>query len=150
MTIDCEYDQETSQCPVCSKPVTWNWARGLYHGFITEKHNVLMADCVYHSECWDKMERGAEFTALAADRDRLAEQLAAAKARIAELEIGLKAFLHLIKPDADDIESGRTDALSGLPDSHCFELTWAPEEPGSYITAGQIRRAARLLKRNPG
>lgn len=78
-----------------------------------------------------------------------ARQFAAAKARIAALEAALKSFLHLLKPDADDVADGRKDALEGLPDSHCFELTWAPEEPGSYITAGQIRRAARLLKDTP-
>lgn len=90
---------------------------------------------------------GEDVAQMLVQRDKEADAaLEAAQARIAALEGHLRAFLHMIKPDADDLECGRTDALEGLPDSHCFELTWAPEARyGHYITAGQIRRAARAL-----
>ena len=66
----------------------------------------------------------------AKERDTLRAQLAQARE-------ALEAFMHTTKPDKD--------ALEGLPDSHCFKLTWTPYEPGNYITAGQIRRARQTL-----
>ena len=38
-------------CPECGLEVSFKWNKG----FITEPHNVLIGDCVYHGECWDKI-----------------------------------------------------------------------------------------------
>ena len=46
-----EADQGQSVCPICKEPVAFKWVRG--GGFVSEPHNVLIADCVFHAECWD-------------------------------------------------------------------------------------------------
>jgi hypothetical protein len=39
------------ECPYCRKQVgiVWN------HGVVSKPEYVLIADWVYHSECWDKL-----------------------------------------------------------------------------------------------
>ena len=70
------------------------------------------------------------------------------RAEVARLREALKAFLHLTKRSADD-EIG-ADALTNLPDSHPFELTWGSDGSGyPQITVGQIKRARAAL-RDPG
>jgi hypothetical protein len=63
------------------------------------------------------------------------------RARVETLEAALKSFLHLTKRSTDD-DAG-TDALTDLPDSHPFELTWGSGYP--QITVGQIKRARTAL-----
>lgn len=41
---------ETTECPYCNEPVTYRWE----DGFVSEPHNILVADCICHAECWDK------------------------------------------------------------------------------------------------
>jgi hypothetical protein len=41
--------EEMATCPRCRKPVAYKWERG----FVSEPHNVLVADSVFHAECWD-------------------------------------------------------------------------------------------------
>jgi hypothetical protein len=55
MTFGFPFDQESSTCPRCGKPVAWKWATGPRGGFVSEPHNALIADCVYHAECWDAL-----------------------------------------------------------------------------------------------
>jgi hypothetical protein len=43
-------DQAT--CPYCRKPVDYEWD----NGFISSPNNVLVADWVFHAECWSKIE----------------------------------------------------------------------------------------------
>lgn len=45
--------RETTVCPKCGKEVTFKWDGG----FVTEPHNVLVADWVFHTKCWDEIEK---------------------------------------------------------------------------------------------
>lgn len=49
------FDSESSPCPRCGLPVAWKWALGPRGGFMAEPHNVLVADIVFHAECWDAL-----------------------------------------------------------------------------------------------
>lgn len=44
-------DQETADCPFCGKPVAYKWVPG--GGFVSEPHNVLLADSVLHAACFE-------------------------------------------------------------------------------------------------
>jgi hypothetical protein len=55
MKFDGPFDQEATPCPRCGRPVAWKWATDPHGGFLSEPHNVLVADCVFHAECWDAM-----------------------------------------------------------------------------------------------
>lgn len=48
-----EPEQCETECPYCHKPVAYKWQKG----FIAEPHNVLIADSVWHGECWDEQVR---------------------------------------------------------------------------------------------
>ena len=79
-----------------------------------------------------------------ADARAYMETMSAARARVETLEAALKSFLHLTK-GSDDDDAG-TDALTDLPDSHPFELTWGSDGRGyPQITVGQIKRARAAL-----
>lgn len=41
-----------TECPYCDEPVTYRWE----NDFVSELHNILVADCVWHAECWDKQQ----------------------------------------------------------------------------------------------
>lgn len=43
-------EEDATICPYCQLTVSYKW----HNGFITEPHNVLIADWVYHSKCWNK------------------------------------------------------------------------------------------------
>jgi len=38
-------------CPYCQFPVTYYWDNGV----VSNKDYVLIADWIYHTECWDKL-----------------------------------------------------------------------------------------------
>jgi transposase len=38
-------------CPYCGDAVDYAWE----NGFISQRHNVLIADCVYHACCWEEL-----------------------------------------------------------------------------------------------
>ena len=40
-------------CPKCQRPVSYRWKEG----FIPEPHNVLVANAVFHTECWEQTLR---------------------------------------------------------------------------------------------
>jgi hypothetical protein len=44
-------NDHVASCPYCKKPVSYKWDGG----FVSEPHNVLIADWVFHTECWDEM-----------------------------------------------------------------------------------------------
>lgn len=41
----------TATCPACGKPVEYKWVTG--NGFVSEPHNLLIADSVFHASCWE-------------------------------------------------------------------------------------------------
>jgi hypothetical protein len=43
---------ETYECPYCRKPVTITVEE---RGIVSDRAYVLVADWIYHSECWDKL-----------------------------------------------------------------------------------------------
>ena len=44
-------EEEGTVCPECGLAVSYKWD----NGFISEPHNVLIADWVLHSKCWDNL-----------------------------------------------------------------------------------------------
>lgn len=51
-------EEERTNCPYCGYPVYSHWAigaNGEQLGMISEPQVDLIADWVYHSECWDKL-----------------------------------------------------------------------------------------------
>jgi hypothetical protein len=49
--LDDNLEEFTSPCAECNVKITLKWDNGL----IPEAHYVLIADWVYHTECWDKI-----------------------------------------------------------------------------------------------
>ena len=48
----CETPEDCDAiCSICDKPVAYKWL----NGFVSEPHNVLIADQVFHTECWDRI-----------------------------------------------------------------------------------------------
>jgi hypothetical protein len=56
---DEEVELETYTCSYCRKDVVTRWAfrksDGACLGLIRDPKYTLVADWIYHSECWDKM-----------------------------------------------------------------------------------------------
>lgn len=47
-----QFEPETSTCPYCSQDVVSYWSKD---GCLSRPlHYVLVADWIFHSECWDK------------------------------------------------------------------------------------------------
>jgi hypothetical protein len=43
-------EQLEQMCPYCKKPVYFIWNNGV----VPSDEHVLIADWIYHTECWDK------------------------------------------------------------------------------------------------
>lgn len=41
------------KCPYCNEIVLIKWVTG--GGMLRDAHSTLVADVVYHNECWDKL-----------------------------------------------------------------------------------------------
>ena len=52
MLPEVEVEIEAFTCPYCMKPVLTCWVKG--GGMVSDPDVTLIADWVYHSECWDK------------------------------------------------------------------------------------------------
>jgi len=53
-----QIDEANAICPACDKPVAYKWVRN--GGFLPEPHNVLIADSVFHAECWEIEEENIQ------------------------------------------------------------------------------------------
>jgi len=49
-----EIEQAFYRCPYCKNLVSTHWIVG-GKGMLSEPHVALIADWVYHTECWDKL-----------------------------------------------------------------------------------------------
>ena len=47
--------QHEATCPRCRAPVPYKWATGPRGGFVSEPHNALVVDSVFHAHCWDAL-----------------------------------------------------------------------------------------------
>lgn len=47
-----ETEELVTVCPYCTKPVTSLWVKG--GGCLSSSAYVLVADWVFHGDCWDK------------------------------------------------------------------------------------------------
>lgn len=50
--MDSDVEELTDNCPYCGNPVTYQYLKG--GGVISRSEYTLIADWVYHSDCWDK------------------------------------------------------------------------------------------------
>lgn len=49
-----EFEEEVTKCPECGQDVTTLWLKN-GRGCLSRPEYVLIADWVFHSECWDKL-----------------------------------------------------------------------------------------------